>query len=116
MQCPWRNLWRRTPQTSRRSITLAVVDIICRHAASAGRTAHPATNASGVVVEIGKLVVSGENARQDENGASEEHGNANASGEEAAMITANIAGNVLRRRDTRAQPGGGPCHHASRVL
>lgn len=95
MQCPWRNLWRRTPQTSRRSITLAVVDIICRHAASAGRTARHATNASGGVAAIGKLGASGGNARQGGSGKSVERGNANVSGDED--MTTLIAGNMSGR-------------------
>lgn len=91
MQCPCRNLWRGIRRTSRRSITLAVVDIIYRPAASAGRTARRATNASGVVVEIGKRAASGGNARQGGSGKSVERGNANVSGDED--MTTVIAGN-----------------------
>jgi len=82
---------------------LAGADIICRHVASVGRTARPAMNATGVVAEIGKLVVSGENVRQDENGASGEDGSANVSGEEADTTTANIAGDILGPAGTRGR-------------
>ncbi len=92
MQCPWRNLWRGIRRTSRRSITLAGVGIIYRPAASAGRTARHATNASGGVAAIGKLGASGGNARQGGSGANEEHGSANVSGDED--MTTVIAGNM----------------------
>ncbi len=92
MQCPWRNLWRGIRQTSRRSITLAGVGIIYRLAAFAVQTARHATNASGVVAEIGKRAASGENARHDESGTSVEHGSANVSGA-GGMITES-AGNI----------------------